>query len=447
MSPTISPRDSNQIDLVEALNSTPPYFPVPLSATTASSTRGPSLQEIQYWPRERLAGIVFQPFLADQLVEQAILIADDTKVDPANIEHAQWLARINPANNCSLLSPVINSEQDTRDWVMAGLLYPALAVLRLCCGEALCITRDPRTDMPYLASSQVVPEMPIPDQKLFEKIPKNREFGAAKTVQTFEFKTDNALDIQKFSDLLTSRSQLEFDTVPESPLAIPFVWPDDESTVDKLTRMIIQVYSQMWKNRAQQGILTSFRSTLFFYLNLKTRILHISKVYDFQIDPTLGVVFAWFLSTFDEEIRAELHLVEPDMTCIQEFADTAVKSRRGTGAQTQFCDDFLRELKKPRPADPRNRPKTRAITEGQKKHDERTKKAFNDKAKGEKATPDSSSVATPRPATRSMSRVDTEDQETPRAARRPATSRQTMAIGTSRFSAALKSALDENSDD
>ncbi|KAF8058187.1 hypothetical protein FPV67DRAFT_1455374 [Lyophyllum atratum] len=437
MSPTNPSHGTNQIDLVQALKSIPPYLPVPLSASTASSTRPPSPAEIEYWQHGRLAGVVFQHDLAEQLVEKALTIVRDAtpKVDPANTEHAQWLARINPANTCSLMSPVINSEMDTRDWVMAGLFHPALAVLRLCCGKGLRITHDPRTDMPYLASSPVVKGMPIPDQKLFEKIPERREFEQAKTVQTFELKTENTLDIRKFSQLLTHRYRPGKDK-SRSPLAIPFVWPEDESTTtDKLTRVIIQVYVQMFRNGVRQGILTSFNSTIFLYLNLETRILHMSDVYNFQQDHTLAAVFAWFLSSFKKEIQAALHVVEPDMACIFEYdAQRRQVHQKRAGADADFCDRFIYELNQPRPEDPQDRAKTRATTEKQNKYDERVKKADTYKAKGEEVLSDSSSVATPRPATRSMSRVDTGDHKTPRATR-------------NMVRAALQSAANEDSDD
>lgn len=212
--------------------------PQPFTKRTANGTRAPTATEIGYSGQERLRGIVILPDMASDLVKVARSMADEkVRLDPKDAKHRDWLASLHPKHTPSPCSPIINSEMDTRTWIWETLLKPSLRISWSCLSMEVRYAAPDETS-PFLGSISVPSNIPIPDERLYTRVHVEGPKYAEKNLQTFEFKTGNAMPPRVFKNME------ERNLKPGNPgvhMVVPFKWPVTSVGLSKETKMIVQV--------------------------------------------------------------------------------------------------------------------------------------------------------------------------------------------------------------
>lgn len=77
----------------------------------------------------------------------------------------------------------------------------------------------------------------------------------------------------------------------------------------------------MSKHKVKFATLTSFHSTLFFYLDSNTKVLYMSRTHQHDEPGALGLFFAWFASSM--ELIRKPTLPNIDFAAVDEFEKSA----------------------------------------------------------------------------------------------------------------------------
>lgn len=208
------------------------YCPLPRSNATAKSTRNISSDEIAFDATHRLDAVVSCQNLVDQLIQDAIFLADTVVVD--DDKHAAWLASLNPHGTQYLGTPVINSEGDSGTWSQDSFFRPALSALRACHdGMPLEVGGDPGEATLWMSTSENVGRLPLPDGQF--ACSRWTRGGFIDIRMIYENKTGNAMPGNTFAKIHNIKDY------NGRRVAIPFLWPTSNKGVDKPTRILAQV--------------------------------------------------------------------------------------------------------------------------------------------------------------------------------------------------------------
>ncbi|KAH8111273.1 hypothetical protein DFH11DRAFT_1546671 [Phellopilus nigrolimitatus] len=298
-----------------------PIVPPMRNTGTAAGTKAVSKKELSTVKKHRLHGIAYIPNLVEKdIMGHAQQIAKKKKLDTGDDSTKMWLAHVDPKYTTAhtFLPPVINSEQDSRDWFNTVLARPALSALHYCKDKNTVSTgKDPLAITPYLASSSgekgVIPDgiLVKGEWTVFKK--------KGKTMLTIEMKTPNALG-NTFDKLLRKRYK------SGKAVVVPFVWPKKEdSTVDAVTRILTQVWAQLMANNADCAMLSTYDQTIHVYRNSKDRdnILYMSRAIALDKN-SLRRTFAWMTLAFgDTELPKDraFSVPEVDKHCLTLFRE------------------------------------------------------------------------------------------------------------------------------
>ncbi|KAL0959451.1 hypothetical protein HGRIS_014695 [Hohenbuehelia grisea] len=224
--------------LVQLLRTQYPPIPVQLAATSTSrvstNTRTLTEADLALLQEKQLSGVVPFPPLLDQLYERVFkLLADIDLSDP------HFLCKINPDIIGSHLPRYIFTEHDTEDYLWALYVRPALALLHHF------FSRNYRST-PFPNVSSVGGIAPVPDGGLFTKL--------NEIMAIVEVKNNGVLEHMQahLEQLLRSW--------PQMPLgrAAKFNWPQTPHKLNKSTKIICQVWSQMVAKKVKYGVLSSY---------------------------------------------------------------------------------------------------------------------------------------------------------------------------------------------
>ncbi|KAF5378776.1 hypothetical protein D9615_006894 [Tricholomella constricta] len=234
--------------------------------------------EVGYPDAERLVGIVYNEELA--VPSCSYILAETEKLlkfKSTNTSHQKWMKFLRMKSRPTGLPPVINSEADIRPWIQQVSVKPALAVIRAAFQrEEIQIPEDIKARGPYTASSWGTQDMPIPDEILFSDVPTGDNFWGSQSTfaaALFEYKTMMAMkesDVKKLVSYAKTYAEL---------MVLPFIWPSSKTDckLDSRSKIIAQVYCQLWRSNVDFMVLSSYQLSLFLYLDRPSRILHISK--------------------------------------------------------------------------------------------------------------------------------------------------------------------------
>ncbi|EPQ50078.1 hypothetical protein GLOTRDRAFT_134276 [Gloeophyllum trabeum ATCC 11539] len=270
-----------------------PDLPEMRSAKTSSSTKGPTDAQRTMLERKQLRWVIYDEDLAERVAQKADAIAAKVEIDERDDTlRTSWRGRVYPPHTSTLLTRMVNSEEDAREWIHQVLVHPALACVRATRGNGI---GGIVGEQLYIASSPAEEAKAIADglfytdrfsKKRFDKIQKN------------PYIADGALS-------------------NAGKRAARFLWPGpDAERIHHDTKLLVQVWTEMLDNNVQHAVLTSYETTLFFYRPLEDlNTLFMSKSYrieaGMQNDPTLRAIYAWMLSALGS-LDVELPRVDAD---------------------------------------------------------------------------------------------------------------------------------------
>ncbi|KII85415.1 hypothetical protein PLICRDRAFT_700943 [Plicaturopsis crispa FD-325 SS-3] len=269
---------SEPISLYDILHTSPPFAPEMYSPTITSSTRGISDFEFNYDAERKLHGIVYHEELVEQLLPAVEQWVSDLQLNDDHKPHAAW-----------------RNEEDSVYWWRRVFGDPALSGLRAAIRRIIRKSTSPLTDSPWTGAAFTRKNLPTPDLELI-KDPWVRGQVLRLISAIFEFKTGNSLPSGTFQDM-----QAVFYDDQGEQIAFPFKWPvDDGSEINKETKILVQVFSQLISRDAVYAFLSSYESTIFFYRAVLEgkNILYISNTYSHDT-LTPAHVLAWMAQALD----------------------------------------------------------------------------------------------------------------------------------------------------
>lgn len=277
--------------------------------------------------------LIYHAQLVKALFPQAKECVDRLKMDGKDWEHSYWLAHVNPLCTRHSLPPIINSEEDARDWINRVLLLPAISIVCACRQQGIGFAPAPNCSS-YIASA--VGGNTIPDAVVIDRVRSKRISRLC-----IKMKTKNAMTAKTFSKLQN------LDT--SEGLVILFSWPTSDRRNKKQAKIIVQVnrplnqpltcthhnlvqiYSQMHTHKISFRTLSSYESTIFLYLT-KDKYLYMSKQYGLNNSPLVATV-AWMLLALGKIGIEHLALPSLDKRHLDQFPKTGPKT---SGLQVEY---------------------------------------------------------------------------------------------------------------
>ncbi|KLO03969.1 hypothetical protein SCHPADRAFT_948127 [Schizopora paradoxa] len=281
----------------------------------ASTTRDISDSDMSSSARaSRLHAIVYYDKLLHPMIEKGKEAAMKVKIQDldSNIS-PQWRAHVDHSNSSFMSLPFINSEMDSTAWFYQVLARPALAAVNLVQNGNLdlqaAFTATTDDIHSYLISGKKKKDKSIPDGLLMKGGSKSHSAVENKEPKgVMEFKTGTAMGVTS-----SENSENIFSGVNDTRLdgegkhiALPFVYPekDVKRVRTKLSKMLVQLWSQMSNHKCNFGLLSCYHLTVFAYRrsysykveknNRTMNVMFISEVYKIGA-ASLTPIFSWFL--------------------------------------------------------------------------------------------------------------------------------------------------------
>ncbi|TDL16459.1 hypothetical protein BD410DRAFT_844355 [Rickenella mellea] len=249
------------------LRTAPPQCRPVYDAKALQGTRAPTLLEVQQ--DERLQKIVVAKTLVQQLLPAADKLIDGLGIDPTNVDEHVWLTSVHPSYTSRDLPLVIRTEHDVEDWAIPVLIRSALAIIKAITRSKSASATQPDSSSPF----QHVTEGKYPNitsaggkRSIPDGIVLVKEDGAKVTV---EIKSPPVMNSQNATSKYPPPFSQPLMSWPNMPIgrAMKFIWPGslvDLNGLNKQTKIIMQVWSQMVAWKVKYAILTSYSTTIFF---------------------------------------------------------------------------------------------------------------------------------------------------------------------------------------
>ncbi|KAF8916367.1 hypothetical protein CPB85DRAFT_1432056 [Mucidula mucida] len=234
-------------------------LPKMVSSVVASTTRSPTVAEVNYAASQQLHAVCYDPTFWDRLV--TALDQDETwiaaaKQDLRDPQVRAWAHSIDPRTTHCALGSTLYSEEDAADHSVARFLHPATKIIQAmahCKG-----VEEPSQPTMLITSVSATKSQSTPDRvfRLFDLIKAINEIKAI-----IEFKTPNSLDEEDFAVLFRCFQRMQAELHQIFP--IPYVWMDDQrSLTQKLDKILCQLWCEMQSFDVSYGLLSSFLSNL-----------------------------------------------------------------------------------------------------------------------------------------------------------------------------------------
>ncbi|KDQ19089.1 hypothetical protein BOTBODRAFT_483702 [Botryobasidium botryosum FD-172 SS1] len=181
--------------------------------------------------------------------------------------------------------PVVYSEQDTELWVKSVLLQPSLNCLRARIYRSFAY--NPEQICPFIASSSHSTKT-VPDFQLVKELPEESAVtGEVKVHTVVQFRHSQNEDGTSTQNLF---ADIQNTSVPSAGNAMRFVWPEPHAVVSvtKLTKLFVQVWTQMIKKNTNFAILSTYEGTMFFVRD-EHDTLYFSQAYHSHQRPLLAI--------------------------------------------------------------------------------------------------------------------------------------------------------------
>ncbi|KAL0955632.1 hypothetical protein HGRIS_001865 [Hohenbuehelia grisea] len=253
--------------LTQGLPKVPPAVSFAKSGKPSTDTRDPCDADWELGPADQLVHLVPYPPMMDVILPKIKALLKEYSFDAQNL----WLNRLTPESRLFHHPAQICSEHDTTDLVLGGLWRPSVAIVQYCKYGSI----EPQL---FPNVSSIGGTAPVPDLMLFNT-PTDRERYVR--AATGEIKTHSVLNVS---------IQEELAAITESWKGMPlgrslrFFWPiKGETNLPKLTKVIVQVWSQMVHHKVNYAMLSSYQCTYFFARRPEDQnTLFISRAYSEQ---------------------------------------------------------------------------------------------------------------------------------------------------------------------
>ncbi|KZT27972.1 hypothetical protein NEOLEDRAFT_1129867 [Neolentinus lepideus HHB14362 ss-1] len=323
--------------IIDTLGRSLPGLPRMRTENVAASSRGPSNDDFLRPVKRRLAWLVYDEGLVDRLVPLAVDQIQRAHLNPLDeLAYSGWPGNVHPKQTHTYLTPVINSEHDSREWIQRVIVLPAVACIRAVYGSA--------SQGPYVASSPSAKHRAISDGLLY------KNDSEENCVLSLEYKTHNALRANTLQALYVREPHLE-DQGGNGVRAIRFVWPEEHSDrIEKSTKVLVQVWGEMVDHDVKHAVLSSLQLTIFFYRTGKDDgTLYYSRMYNYLFDRALLVTYTWMVQALGHlRVQPDLPDVDPHW---KELLGQPLASEQGfCGVDIESVNSLGREIQTARRA-------------------------------------------------------------------------------------------------
>ncbi|TFY83792.1 hypothetical protein EWM64_g211 [Hericium alpestre] len=271
-----------------------PHMPAPPSVYAKSrlkGTKGSNKRERNLPRSQTLQRIVYVPNLVEQLRDPVVDLLKTVPVDLSDPAHVEFIQRVHPAYTSRDLPPIVYSEHDSEDWVMAVLCRPILATLQALAGGQIPSTSLVRN--PFLASAPGGADRVIADGRFVSggQYPKEKVRGC------LEIKASPVIPLDNSPLERLQTEHVKGGSIVKGS-AVKFNWPKTDSS-SKATKIIMQLWAQSIVEDTRFCILSSYDSTTFVYRGDDDRTFYASPAYTTWEAPMLWVV-CWMLLAFEK---------------------------------------------------------------------------------------------------------------------------------------------------